>query len=182
MLFLLWLCLSLFAGVFGSCNVCAHRTICKGQSCKAISPLIWDAGPIYKQKSADLIFRQLHWMKLWPVTGTLWKAYVESEHSRLYEEHTFMWQPFIITKHKEEKIQKEPIDQTLITLMINSLEICRDKYTETKNNVMWQLSKGLCTHLTKEVAGGNKSDTVVLSDTASDANKSGASLCILGVW
>jgi len=49
--FFLRLCLSVFAGVFSSCNVCAHRMICKGQSCKAISPLIGVASPISKSDS-----------------------------------------------------------------------------------------------------------------------------------
>lgn len=99
-------------------------------------------------------------MKPWPVTGALWKAYVASEQSSLCKEQTFMWQPFTITKHKEERVEEEPIAQTPISLMIHSLEICRDKYT--RNNVMWQLSESLCTHLTEEVAGGNKSDAMVM--------------------
>lgn len=85
-------------------------------------------------------------MKLWPATATLWKAYVESEQGKT------VWGAdiYVTTFHNQasrRKTQKDPIDQTLITLMIDSLDICRDKYT--KIDVMWQL-------LTKEVGGGNK--------------------------
>lgn len=65
----------------------------------------------------------------------------------------------LITKHKEERIEEEPVAQIPTALMIHSLEMSRDKYT--KNNVIRQLGKSLCTHLTKEVAGGNKSDAMM---------------------
>lgn len=82
----------------------------------------------------------------WPVTGTFWRAYVGSEHSRLCEEQTFIGQPFIITRHTHNN--KQPMDQALMRLMVNFFEIYSDKYT--KSSVIGQLSESLSIDLTKE--------------------------------